>query len=273
METSSFSTATEQTILQGDTTAKPPKQKFILRPAHLSDLPVMAQHAKDAYWHSPITDWIAPRAADHPEDLVRHMLQDIQKSFANASNLSLVVCVPAENGEKEKIVGYGQFLRKGNDAAAAEFPKSKGLINLWGLWILSWWFWAWHFMSKNIWPDRISDVNATKTFGEWTQQDREKYWLSHPERDDRWHAAVLVVSPAYQGKGIGRLLMSHVMEKAQQERVLMGLTASRHGEFLYRKLGFEMLGDFCNRLPHDRVGGGVMIWYPEGWEGKRHDDA
>jgi ribosomal protein S18 acetylase RimI-like enzyme len=265
--------AMEQTPLLGDTTVKPPKKKFNLRPAHLSDLPIMAVLAKDAYWLSAVNRFLAPRAEEHPEDMVRLQLQGIQKNFATANNLSLVACVPAQDGEDEIIVGCGQFSRKGSDKGAKNFVKNKGWSVRIALWVLGWWFWISNSITNRIWPDRIFDIQALKDFHEWVQMDIEKYWKQHPERDDRWTAASVVVSPAYQGKGIGRLLMCHVMEIAQQEGVPMGLTASPSGEKLYQKLGFQMLGDFSHRAVNDEGGGGIMIWYPQGWEGKRHDLA
>jgi GNAT superfamily N-acetyltransferase len=231
----------------------------------------MARHAKEAYWLSPVNNFLAPKASEHPEDMVRIMLQAIQRRFVAANSLSLVACVPARGGEKEKVVGYGQFFRKGDDEGAKEFVRRKG----WGvriaLWVLGYWFWVARVLGNRIWKDRISDVKAVTDFGGWARLDEEIYWTSHPERHDRWYAASVVVSPEYQGMGIGTLLMGHVIEKAQKERVLVGLMASPHGEMLYRKLGFEMLGDFSHRVANDE-GGGIMILYPEGWEGKRHDD-
>ena len=47
-----------------------------------------------------------------------------------------------------------------------------------------------------------------------------------------------------------------------------GLSASPHGEFLYRKLGFERLGDFSMRVDGSE-NGGIYIWYPEGWSETR----
>ena len=264
--------AMEQTPLLGDATAKAPTQKFILRSAHLSDLPIMALHSKEAYWLSPINNFLTPKAAEHPEDLVRIMLQGIQKRFVAQTSLSLVACVPAQGGEKEKVVGYGQFSRKGKDKGAKEFVKSKGWTARIAIWFLGWIFWALNFISNKIWPDRISDTKAVKDFGEWIRLDDQKYWTSHPERGDRWHAVSVVVSPQYQGKGVGRMLMGHVIEKARKEMVPLGLTASPHGEKLYRKLGFEMLGEFSHRVANDE-GGGIMILYPEGWVGERHDDS
>lgn len=59
--------------------------------------------------------------------------------------------------------------------------------------------------------------------------------------------------------------MSEIVRWAQRDRVVVGLVSSPAGEGLYRSFGFEMLGDFYKRIG-DEVGGGIMIWYPEGWE-------
>lgn len=75
----------------------------------------------------------------------------------------------------------------------------------------------------------------------------------------------MIVSPKWQGKGVGRLVMSEGLKQAQEENVIMGLQASPTGEKLYRKLGFEMLGDYSYRVG-DGVGGGHMIWYPKSVE-------
>lgn len=124
-----------------------------------------------------------------------------------------------------------------------------------------------------MWPNRASDPVAVREFMGWVKMDQEKYWSpkEYPERKNRWYAEGVVVNPKYQGMGIGRLLMEEVKRRAQRERVVFGLTASPHGEFLYRRLGFVMLGGFCKRVGNDE-GGGIMIWYPEGWEGKRDGD-
>ena len=119
-----------------------------------------------------------------------------------------------------------------------------------------------------IWKDRITDFENLKQASVWFAKDEEKYWdpKTHPERANRWQANSLVVAPEWQGRGVGRLLMAEVLRWAQRERVVVGLVSSPHGEHLYRKLGFEMLGDFYRRIG-EAEGGGIMIWYPDGWEG------
>ncbi|MEI8634813.1 GNAT family N-acetyltransferase [Vibrio sp. PP-XX7] len=48
---------------------------------------------------------------------------------------------------------------------------------------------------------------------------------------------LIVVADAYQGNGLGRQLMTRVMEKVDAR--YMVLTATQAGEPLYKKLGFE----------------------------------
>ena len=171
-------------------------------------------------------------------------------------------------------VAYGQFSRLGNDAGAKKFVTQKGIwTRIWVNFVLAWFFWAWDIVDKRMWPDRACDPVAAREFKSWSVKTKEKYWgnKEFPERQNRWYAEGLVVDPKFQGLGIGKMLMEEVKGRAQRERVIFGLTASPHGEFLYRRLGFVMLGDFYRRFAND-VGGGVMIWYPEGWEGKRDGD-
>jgi len=99
-------------------------------------------------------------------------------------------------------------------------------------------------------------------------KDNEIYWnpQTHPDRRNRWHANSVVVAPEWQRKGVGTLLMGEVLKWAQSERVVVGLMSSPAGEALYKNLGFQMLGDYHKRVEGE-IGGGTMIWYPEGWEG------
>lgn len=189
----------------------------------------------------------------------------------------MVACL---KGDPAVPVGFLQGMRHGDDEGVRNVVREKGL--LWRLWLftLSWVFWAYDKIDLWLAPDVISDVENVKAFGRWFGQDNAKYWLPYPERKNRWHATTLIVNPDYQGHGVGRLLMGVVMEKAQRERVPCSLSASLQGEFLYRKLGFEWLGDFTSRaegrveeIITEDSRGGHMCWWPEGWEGKTLEDG
>ncbi|KAH8599484.1 GNAT family acetyltransferase-like protein [Bisporella sp. PMI_857] len=223
------------------------KEGFIIRPSRLSDLPILAAHHQRAYQNSPVNSFLTPHANKYPEDEHWILLQRCQKRFVQANGYTLVAC-PASNPSLP--VGHAIFCRVGTDAAARRIVHEKGLWKRAWLWILSWYFCITRTIANLMWKDRISDAERVKKFSVQT----------------------VVVDPVYQGKGIGKLLLKDVIERAQRERVLIGLTASPHGEHLYRKLGFELVGDFGERLPTETdLGGGIMIWYPEGWEGNRHE--
>lgn len=135
--------------------------------------------------------------------------------------------------------------------------------------ILAWYFQILDALNNFIWKDRITNFTNLKQAEIWFAKDKERYWSPerHLDRANRWHANSVVVSPEWQGRGVGKSLMGEVLRWAQREKVVVGLTSSPHGEHLYRKLGFEMLGGFLVKIGEEE-GGGIMIWYPNGWGGK-----
>jgi len=135
--------------------------------------------------------------------------------------------------------------------------------NIW-LALIAWWFWRVDGITNYLSPDRAMDKRSVELLEQWGHMDEEKYWNRFLDRANRWHVQSLVVGPEWQGKGVGRLLMNEALKKAQAERIIAGLSSSPQGEMLYRKLGFELLGDFSRRVGGDDVGGGIMMWRPEG---------
>jgi GNAT superfamily N-acetyltransferase len=183
-------------------------------------------------------------------------------SISGPNNITLVACL---SSDPSIIVGFSQFSRLGNDPGAKEVVSSRGLWTRVWIYILAWYFWLYNMVHNFVWKDRITDFANLKKIEAWFAKDTQRYWESYPERANRWHANSVVVGPEWQGKGIGRMLMGEVLNWAQSEMVVVGLTSSPHGEHLYRKLGFEMLGDFYRRVEGEE-GGGIMIWYPKGWD-------
>ncbi|KAM5364634.1 hypothetical protein ACJZ2D_011415 [Fusarium nematophilum] len=242
---------------------KPLSQDFFLRPARLSDIPTMAIHNTHCYWNSPIHHhFIAPRAEEHPEDMTRAFSQKLRRRLLTPNNVTLVACL---SSDPSVLVGFSQFTRLGNDAGAKQVARSKGPWTRIWIHILAWYFWLYDTVDNFIWKDRVTDFTNQQIVEAWFTKDNKRYWEAHPERSNRWHANSVVVAPEWQGNGIGKMLMAEVLTWAQNEMVVVGLTSSPHGEHLYKKLGFEMLGDFYMRVG-DEEGGGIMIWYPEGWE-------
>lgn len=147
--------------------------------------------------------------------------------------------------------------------------RDKGIFARLYLYILSWFLWSYDKMDLLLFPDTISDSSAVTTFGTWIAQDTAKYWTPYPERQSRWAMSSAVVAPKYQSLGVGRMLVTRGLEEAKREGVPCGCSASPHGEHLYKKLGFKLLGDFCHRPEEeeDDAGGGIMCWFPDDWEG------
>jgi GNAT superfamily N-acetyltransferase len=240
----------------------------------LADIPFLAQFNTKTYWRSPVNCFIAPNAPQYPHHITRTFGRGITRRYFKPNTLSLVACL-AEI--PDIVVAYGQFSRVGTDAGARQFvAEREQQRGFWGriwFWVLSWVFWAYVKLEDLLDPDHATNVPNLLQFEDWIRQDSETHWspTRHPERANRWVAQSLIVDPPYQGKGLGKLLMRPVLERAQEEGICVGLTASTHGEFLYRKLGFTYLGDFSNRVEDEKgrdAGGGIMIWFPEGWKGK-----
>jgi GNAT superfamily N-acetyltransferase len=65
---------------------------------------------------------------------------------------------------------------------------------------------------------------------------------SHPEKPAHWYVNAMGVTPAWQGRGYGTVLMRPVLERCDAERVPAYLeTATPRGRALYERNGFEVV--------------------------------
>ncbi|TGO63790.1 hypothetical protein BOTNAR_0096g00260 [Botryotinia narcissicola] len=243
-----------------------PSQPFILRPATLFDIPQMTLIVIAAYGSSPVSDFLNPHAKQYPRDQQISVGQAVTKSYLNPQTLTLVVCSPES---PDVLLAYGMYSRKGVDSGVKEFVNERSGVERIGRWILSSILTVLFGLYNYLRPDRSVSKPNRAVFDHSIKMDEERYWSpeAFPRRQNRWHVYSIVVLPEYQGKGIGRLLMEYILERAGKENVPAGLTASIEGEKLYRKLGFRMLGDFYTRVGRQHAdGGGHMIWWPEGVE-------
>jgi ribosomal protein S18 acetylase RimI-like enzyme len=101
--------------------------------------------------------------------------------------------------------------------------------------------------------------------------DDERYWNSFSERTNRWYVQSCVVLSEYQGMGIGKRMIREVTKRAEEEGVVIGLEASAEGYWMYKSVGFELLGRFDTPGMPDAPGegGGIMMWSPKGWKGEK----
>lgn len=251
------------------TTAFPSGKRnaFIVRPATLFDIPAIAAVTRSAYHGNAVDLFLCPRGEDYPSHVERRCRQRCHIRHCDAAQFNVVACPASDPGY---VVGFAYFRRSGDDSGAKAW---KGRFSMWErvyFFLLGWALWLVDEFSNRVWPDQSSDVEHTRQFSSWRDMDEEVHWSvkNHPERKNRWRAQSVAVHPQWQGKGVGRLMMNEVLKKAQAEGVICALGASPEGERLYKKLGFERLGDFSTRIPGEteeqRKGGGIFMWTPEG---------
>jgi GNAT superfamily N-acetyltransferase len=220
-----------------------------------------------AYGPDPVDKYRNPNAHQYPHDRKMAVIKNITISYLNPRVLTLVAC---STKFPDVAFAYGMYTRIGDDSGAQKFLSERSWAERAGRGMLSY-IATGLFKAYNwIWPNRASSKPHNAIFEHSIKQDKERYWspISFPRRQNRWHVNTIVVLPEYQGKGLGRLLMGHILDRAEREGVPLGLSASPEGERLYRKLGFSWLGDFYMRVgggDHES-GGGHMIWWPQGIE-------
>lgn len=79
-----------------------------------------------------------------------------------------------------------------------------------------------------------------------TMEDRVSGYGGYWKVNDEAQITNLVIEPAHRRKGLGRKLLSHLMESARQERCLrstLEVRRNNHGALaLYRQAGFTVVG-------------------------------
>ena len=229
-------------------------EAVIIRSAILSDVSSMASIAYRAYFNDPSEVFRAPKRHQYLQEYERNFRQRIRARFLNPRALSIVAVLASAPSHP---IACAQFVRVGDDAPALRQIASRDTYRLRGL---AWYYWAENHITNHFWPDRSTDPKAVQESNGWRVQDDEKYWNS-AERANRWHALNVVVAPEWQGKGVGKLLMGGILERAREEGVIVGMEANSAGERLYGALGFRLLGRFC-KTPEGMRGGGVMLYEP-----------
>lgn len=230
---------------------------FLIRPIQSSDIPILARIATTEYFDSELNSYLCPRRHEYPGHVIRRFIQMITARHLDPRNIGFVA---VDATKDTSPVGYAQFIRLGDDEAAIQLIAKQNSI--WRV-LKTWWFKINAAFVNFFWPDRAVDLKAMSAFMASATHDAQQYWDS-PEMkakyENRWHAQSVVVSSAYQRRGIGRRLMEEVLQRAQSEQVVVGLEASIDGEKLYRRMGFELRGPFSMTL--GLSGGGIMMWTP-----------
>ncbi|KAJ6096735.1 hypothetical protein N7486_007481 [Penicillium sp. IBT 16267x] len=234
------------------------KKTFLIRRMQSSDIPILGHLAATTYFDSPLNAFLCPHRYEYPKHVIRRFVQMIRGRYLNPRSIGFVA---VDHASPSTPVAYAQFIRLGNDQAALQLISNQRSI--WRL-MKTWWFKIRASLVNLFWPDRSVNPDAMKTFMKSVEHDEQYYWES-PEMKikylNRWHAQSVVVSSSYQRQGIGRRLMEEVLQRAQNEGVVVGLEASEDGEKLYQKLGFELRGPFSMNI--GLPAGGIMMWTPK----------
>lgn len=158
-----------------------------------------------------------------------------QKSRVNAKalkwfcGLSLRNCLPYDR----TYANTGDL--KG---VAAWIPPGKSEMNTWQVWLMLFvlpWKCGWHRLGRNLSLFNILNKRHQKEMTE-----------------PHWVLSWIGVAPAYQGQGLGSLLLQPVLEQADREGFPCYLsTFTEQAVYFYQKHGFEILwrGKFSKGSP------------------------
>lgn len=218
----------------------------------------MARIASTEYFDSPLTAFLCPHRHKYPNDVVRRFARMMHGRYLDPRSIGFVAVSAAAPGIP---VGYAQFIRLGDDKAAKRLVAEQAAF--WRT-VKRWWFGLWSWIENLVWPDRSVDMGALRVLHASAEVDDWKYWQSDEMKaryQARWHVQSLVVSSEYQRRGLGRMLLTEALRRAQDEGVVVGLEASEDGEKLYRSLGFELRGRFSANFGDEL--GGIMMWSPQ----------
>jgi GNAT superfamily N-acetyltransferase len=260
MSTKSETTITTTTVvgktplLSSPSNSSPDPFTYTIRPARLSDIPCMSSLAACAYLKSSFIAFLYPSRHAYISSHAYTFSQRIRYRMLSPRCVSLIAV-----SSSGLAVGYAQFERRGDDAAALERERNG---NTWTFLLTKIWLYARFAWDYATFYDKSVDRRRMKAV-----VDTGDLWRG--EVKNRWHAQSVVVCPGHQRRGIGKALMMQVIQKARDEKVPLGLEASAEGERLYTVLGFELLrrlGMNIEGMEEEEKSGGLMVYYPPGCE-------
>ncbi|TDZ44666.1 Puromycin N-acetyltransferase [Colletotrichum trifolii] len=111
-----------------------------------------------------------------------------------------------------------------------------------------------------LWPARSADVASLNMFDDsHLASDDILNDPAHPKRKNAWYLSTLAVSPDFQGKGYGSVLVREGLRQSDKEGVTAWLIGLRGVEPFYERLGFETKGRANVGRLADWDGGSIML--------------
>ncbi|KAF2824484.1 acyl-CoA N-acyltransferase [Ophiobolus disseminans] len=221
--------------------------QFQLRPAHLTDLPSIAQVWSRAFFDDEIIGTLMhPYRNIFPNDIYYFLLRGIRERFFDWRHQFIVVTT--HNGD---IVGAADWRRLGTGG------QTRGLWTLDPRSLMPAILHTYHALSLRIWPNRAADPSRA-SFLDSAVAKSERHWTG--DRAECWDLHVCGVDPKFQGKGIGRMLAEWGVESAKKEGegVVASVLCGEKNRGFYGKAGLGTeVGASGNVV---REGGGIVLF-------------
>ncbi|ROW18190.1 hypothetical protein VPNG_00244 [Cytospora leucostoma] len=231
-----------------------------LREASYGELPAIARVLSLAFWDDPLCGQrIHPYREKHPGDVDLYWLRRARVNFWDWRWRWVVAVDRVGDGDgedgREVIAGIAQWSRFGEGGRRLElgwFDPRNLLRPL---------FQVAMKIHALLWPNRASDP-VDEDVLERAYPFIKQAWSG--ERAESWYLQNLAVHPAFQGRGIGRMLVRWGLDRAAEDKVYASVIAARGKDPFYRKCGFDVqdgnwgMGGAGN--PLQGFEGGNMHW-------------
>lgn len=232
---------------------RPPPLGIRIRPALFSDAPVASRVLSASFWDDPMAgNYLHPKRADYPESFNFWFLQFVRGHLLEPNRRAWVA---VDETQGDKVVGFCDWERQGPKGVRAEYAARDTL----GLKVKRFGLRIWDYVAKFIWPIRcLNQENLSFWFQGMTKMFPR---VLGPKRVESWYLELLVVSPEYQGKGIGPALVLHGLKHtAEKDGLPATVVASHVGEPMYRKLGWVEKGLTSTDELEGAPGGSLKVW-------------
>ncbi|RDW84932.1 hypothetical protein BP6252_02522 [Coleophoma cylindrospora] len=188
---------------------------LILAPAEEADVLKLAAIYYDSFRYDPYDR--ALFSDTHKEDAVNYLAEDDLYAIRNDPQTRVIKVT--ESGTNE-IIGYARWEVPFKFESEEAREKAK---------------------RPNALPPFPASANGALGTHFQTQLSERKKKYMDTEKD--YTLVIIVVSPAYQGKGAGSILLKYGIEKADRDGARIYLTAAAAGYEIYEKKGWKSLDD------------------------------
>ncbi|KAL2127087.1 hypothetical protein VTI74DRAFT_11366 [Chaetomium olivicolor] len=149
----------------------------------------------------------------------------------------VVVDVPEDGSKPEEVVGFAQWQAPAESTALSELKEA----------------------DNGPLPPSL-DQEALREIFEVLNKETKKV-LGPDGHSKMWYLMLLAIDPAYQRRGIGKMLMRHGLDLVAQAGKDAFLVATPEGRGLYQSVGFRHIGEPFNfaNTPHY-----PMLWQRPG---------